>query len=223
MKIIAIILFLLSISLFAEENPMQRIFKKNIQYKIDSMFNEIEAANYATVFKREPKIYCGAAYRTINVDFDEVRNAFQDFNWITNLLGIITKFERIEDGPAVCSLGTYDFEAKVSLARGWCILNVDSINTDTVGLLKIVLKGNADSTLNAEKEEGHNGFWTVKCDNYYMKWRIQRRDGNRTRLGFVIWMTPRSYIPYWLYKIVSKSTLPGLLIDLEKQFLSLNK
>lgn len=218
------IIILFSISLSFALNPMHRIFKKDVINTVDSLFLLKEDAKYATVFKQTPKIYYGAAYKTINVPFDEVRYAFEDFNWITNLLSIITRFEKLENDSNIAKLGTYDFEVKVALARAWCVLDVDSINiNDSLGILDIVLKGNSDSTLNAKMLENHKGFWIVKNKDYYMKWRIEKREKNKTRIGFVTWMAPKAYIPYWLYKIVSKFTLPGVLDDLEEEFLKLSK
>ena len=75
---------------------------------------------------------------------------------------------------------------------------------------------NNDPELNAKYAKRHKGWFCVKNDNYYTAWMMNRISPGRTRVGFVAWMTPRAYVPRWLYRLIVRIELPGVLEDLEK-------
>lgn len=186
---------------------------------VDSLFSLESVESRAAVFDQAPVIYFGAVFRTVRVSFDTLLNRFREPKKVTGTMGLIRKFERIPLEPPAAPFGTYDFEARILLARGWCLINIDTMRLDTAGRLVVVMRGNDHPALCAKYEPGHRGFFSVKNDQYYMRWRIERRGGGSARVGVVTWMAPRAYVPHWLYRFIATRALPGALEDFEKGML----
>ncbi len=208
-----IFIFICSIFLYAHANPITG--GNTFYHSLDSLFELPQTINFATVSSDKKKIYIGADFQTMDIPFEKFKSAFVDYNWFTKNLRVIRKFTRISDGPNLSPLGTYDFEARISIARGWAILNVDSIQEDISGYFRLILVGNDNEALNSNWEPSHKGIFISKCDDVYIEWRFKRVNDSKTRVGFITWMTPRAYVPQWLFKFAAKIALPGILKDLE--------
>lgn len=212
--VVLLILLLDPAGLLAGERPFA--LPVEMARAMDSLFGLSTVESRAEVFGDSSAVYFGAVFRTVRVSFDTLVRRLREPHKATASMGMIRRFEKIPMEPLLAPFGTYDFEAKALMARGWCLVNLDTLLLDTAGTFSVVLNGCDNPVLVRVFEAGHGGFFSVKLDRFHMRWRIERRGSSSARVGVVTWMTPRAYVPHWLYRFIATRALPGALEDLEK-------
>ena len=96
------------------------------------------------------------------------------------------------------------------------IVNLDSLQTDSIGRCTFYIRQNYDSELESSFSKVAKGFIVSKLVNFHCIWEMAKIDSNTTRYGYITWMSPHIYVPNWLYKIVANIMIPGVLESLEK-------
>lgn len=186
---------------------------------LDSLFRLESVERRAAVYETDSAYYYGAVFRTMMVPFDTLVRRLREPGKVTASMGMIRRFEKIPLDPPRARFGTFDFEARVLMARGWCLINLDSLEIDPAGLFCVVMNGEDDSVLVRAFGPGHRGLFSIKCDGFHMRWRIEKRGSGASRVGVMTWMAPRAYVPHWLYTFIAERALPGVLEDFEKGML----
>jgi hypothetical protein len=211
------VFFLGTFFLFLQAKSDPFIPNLSLRHSVDSLFGLSDPINFTTIIHHNnSKIYVGTSCRTMNIPFADIEVAFRDYKWVTGHISAISRFKKISQGTNLSAAGTFDFEAKIGIAKGWAILNIDSIQIDTSGYFRMVFVGNDDAKMDSIFRPFHKGFFIAKGNNFYIEWRIVKLNASQSRIGFITWLSPQMYVPEWLFKFASKIALPGILKDLEK-------
>ncbi|MBL8028064.1 MAG: hypothetical protein JNL74_16705 [Fibrobacteres bacterium] len=198
MKYTVTVLLILSLKLFAYNN-------------IDSLFSLPEKKiTYCTVLPTAPATYLGSTFLTVELPFEDVVTAMQDFDYITKSIGIIRVFKKIPGKEL------YDFEAKIGIARGWALLKLDSMVVDSNKNFYLVFRGDDSPALINVWKEQHKGFFVARGNAFYLRFKFKKLSSTQTRLSYISTLQPEYYVPHWLFVLASDFAIPSVLRDIEK-------
>jgi hypothetical protein len=208
-------MFVVTASLAKEQaafpSPNQEIYTK-----LDSLFNRETKETYATTISRKPSTYFGATFRSIEQPFSKGLSLIKSPEKLMGKLSFRNKLIKIKPKQEYLNQETFYMEVNAGLYTSWCIINLDSLKTDSVKQCFFYISQNYNEELEKAYSKVAKGLFVSKLNNYHCIFHMLRINENTTRFGYTTWMSPHIYVPNWLYQFVARRMIPGILESLEK-------
>jgi hypothetical protein len=185
---------------------------------VDSMFNSNSDETQIRIIGKNPDVYCAASFRTLDYSFDTVAGVILDYPRYAKIFNYMNKFEMLKNGRKYSDFGSAYFEVGVFFAFFWTIGKIDSVIYKQDDFLRVKVTQIYDKAENESiRKIRSGGFIVVTIKNYGFRWYCVSKDKKNTRVGFVTWLTPDSWLPGWVYHWGGRIIVPRMLRDLETE------
>ncbi|WP_034637235.1 hypothetical protein [Chitinivibrio alkaliphilus] len=176
--------------------------------------DEIEEALHATddtragrVVETRPETFFSYSFRTIAAPRDTVLAHVEAYHTYDTLFSWLKRCIALEEEPPL-----YFFELGKLFFRYWSIIEkVDRHETEYVA---ITFRQNRDEHLNDLWREEEEGLVTVENKEFQLRWIIDSRGTDHTRLGLVLYAVPDTRIPRWLTRMAMRIAVPACTEDI---------
>ncbi|KMQ53077.1 hypothetical protein CHISP_0298 [Chitinispirillum alkaliphilum] len=188
-------------------------------HKTDSLFNcsDEEPKTYVDVFRNDTdnRVYYASTTEILEYNIDTLRNHLTDVSRYNQYFKFIAKSELIENYKSDLKRDVYFCVATASFAKALFIGSIDSVTTQENGDVTIFFNKYHDEALNREFYENERGILKVQFHEFNMFFTLRKIEENKTKVLLTSVVSPKIWIPNWLFRMVANFLFPGILSNLD--------
>ncbi|MBD3316115.1 MAG: hypothetical protein GF344_10030 [Chitinivibrionales bacterium] len=184
---------------------------------IDSLYHSDGDTNWIDLVSETESVYVGASFRTFSRPYGEVKATLLDFDAYGKAFKFVREFLPLHD-DSLTHLPSYHayFELGTVLYRVWAVGAVESIDSSGDSLLQVRIAKTHDKGLTEQwRDAPKGGIIAVQADLFGLRWYCRRLGPEKTRAGFVAWLSPTVNLPRWIIRFAYRVFVPRFLEDVE--------
>jgi hypothetical protein len=203
---------------------------KKYLLKTDSLFaiSDNKPKTFVGVFRDDNKntVYYASTTKIIDYCMDTLEKHLIDVKRYPEYFKFIKKSEPIENYKSPLKNDVYFSVASAVFAKALFIGSVDSVVTNKNGDRKIYYYKNHDTALNKRYYDNEKGILKVEFHEFNMFFTIKKITGKKSNVCLVGIVSPKIWIPNWLFRVTAYFLYPSILSDFEdslkKEYLKSN-
>ena len=183
----------------------------------DSLFNQGEETpkTFVGVFKDDNDftIYFAATTRMFDYNIESLKCYLTDVVGYQEYFSFIRRSEVVENYHNELDRKAYFSVAAAAFAKALFIGSLDSVvNTDNEDV-HIYYNKVHDEEMNKKYYDMERGILKIEFHEFKMCFRLRKIDENKTNVMLTSVVSPKIWIPRWLFQITANSLFPRILTD----------
>ena len=190
---------------------------EQFQMETESLFNQGEETpkTFVRVFKddNDITIYYAATTRMFDFNIETLKS------YLTNVIGyqkyfsFIRRSELVENYDNEHNKKAYFSVAAAAFAKALFIGSLDSVITKEIGHVYIYYNKVHDEEVNKKYYDMERGILKIEFHEFNMCFILRKIDENKTNVILLSVVSPKMWIPRWLFRMTANFLFPGILSD----------